>query len=143
MHIKHEIDNIFMTKLYIDTNVYLDYLLGRKDRLRPIGEFAFELLRRAVNCEFEILISDVVLDELRNNTSEEKINRLLQMLKRKLIPVKKDNDAVLQAQKISKTDFWDALHYVIAKREGAEIIVTRNVQHFGFSDLEVKFPENL
>ena len=129
--------------IYIDTNVYLHYLLRRKDKLRPIGEFAFELLRRAVKCEFEILISDVVLDELKNNTSKEKINLLLRMLKRKLVPVRKDNDAVLQAQKISKTDFWDALHYVIAKREGAEIIVTRNVQHFAFSDLEVKFPENL
>lgn len=45
-------------KIYLDTCIYLDYLMDRKDNLRPLGEFAFQLLKRTFECEFEIIISD-------------------------------------------------------------------------------------
>jgi predicted nucleic acid-binding protein len=132
-----------MTKLYIDTNVYLDYLLGRKDRLRPIGEFAFELLRRTVKCEFEILISELVIEELENNVGEEQISQLLNFIKKKIVVLDITKEDVLQSRQLSRTDPEDALHYLIAKKGGAEFIVTRNIQHFDFPDLQAVFPESI
>jgi len=129
--------------IYIDTNVYLDYLLNRKDRLRPLGDFAFELLRKAVSCEYWILLSDIVLDEMRAHTSKEDIEKLLCMIQKKLRLVPREEIDLIRAEEISPLNKIDALHYVLAKKGGAEIIVTRNTQHFGFSDLQVKFPENL
>jgi len=129
--------------IYIDTNVYLDYLLNRKDRLRPLGDFAFELLRKAIQCQYDILISDVVLDELENHISEEKINLLIDMIKVKTVSINREGSDDINARQISNEDYRDALHYILAKRGGAEIIVTRNIKHFPFSDLQIKFPENL
>jgi len=129
--------------IYIDANVYLDYLLNRKDRLRPLGDFAFELLRKAIKCHYNILISDVVLDELENHTSEEKINLLINMIKIKTIAIYREESDDINAKQISDENYYDALHYVLAKRGGAEIIVTRNVKHFPSSGLQIKLPENL
>ena len=63
--------------LYIDTNIYMDHFDGRVDRLRPLGEFAFQLLRRSLGCEFRIVISSLVLEELFYNSYEEPIKELL------------------------------------------------------------------
>ncbi len=37
-----------MPKIYVDTNIYLDFFLNRKDKLRPLGDFAFELFKRTL-----------------------------------------------------------------------------------------------
>ncbi len=129
--------------IYIDANVYMDYLLNRKDRLRPLGDFAFELLRKAVQCQYNILISDVVLDELKNNIPKETILPLLDMINKKLVFIEKEKLDEIKAEEISSENFWDALHYILAKKGGAEILVTRNIKHFPFSGLQIKFPENL
>lgn len=129
--------------IYIDTNVYLDYLLNRKDRLRPLGDFAFELLRQAIGCKYDLLISDILLIELRNNIEDERLTTLLNSIKQKTIFITKEKSDVIEAKKISSDNRWDALHYILAKRGGAEILVTRNIKHFPFSGLQIKLPENL
>lgn len=129
--------------IYIDANVYLDFLLGRKDKLRPLSDFAFELLRKAIECRYRILVSDFVIDELQNHTQEDKIKDLLKTIKRKVVLISRDDADVNEAKRISKTNCWDALHYVLAKKGGAEIIVTRNIKDFEFSELQIKLPENL
>lgn len=129
--------------IYIDSNVYLDYLLNRKDKLRPLGDFAFELLRKVISCKYEILISDLVLDELNNHADEDEIQKITDLIKVKMRLIRRDDKDVFEAKKISKKEQRDALHYVLAKKGGAKIIVTRNTEHFYFSELEVKFPENL
>jgi len=48
------------TRIYVDANIYLDYLEERTDRIRPLDEFAFKIFRRALECEFEIVISDAI-----------------------------------------------------------------------------------
>lgn len=129
--------------IYIDSNVYLDYLLNRKDRLRPLSDFAFELLKKAVSCEYWILMSDTVLDEISAYTSKEDIEKLIGMIQKKLKLVPREENDFIRAKQISPSNKIDALHYVLAKKGGAKIIVTRNIQHFDFSDLQIKFPENL
>ena len=51
-------------KLYLDTNFYLDYFLDRKDNLKPLGLYASKLYSEAVSCRFQVLISEIVVEEL-------------------------------------------------------------------------------
>ncbi len=133
-----------MTELiYIDSNVYLDYLLNRKDRLRPLGNFAFELIRQVISCKYEILISEFLLEEIENHADKDKIDKLFTSIQKKSKKVETKTNDIKKAKEISYENRWDALHYILAKRGGAELIVTRNVEHFDFSDLQVVFPENL
>jgi predicted nucleic acid-binding protein len=133
--------------IYCDTNFYLDYFLDRTDGLRPLGTFAFNLIKEVVDCKYEIIISDWVLIELENNgVPEENIGFILNDLKkiRKLkIVVREEND-IRDAKKLSKN--WpDALHVLLAKRAGAKVLVTRNIKDYADFQhlLEIKLPENL
>ncbi len=139
-----------MKKIYLDTNIYIDYFDGRSNGLRPLGDFAYELLRRTFQCEFVIIISPLVLDELFYNTYEKKINRLMKDLKEesKVISITETETDRMEARMLAKqrkTDFNDTLHTVLASRVKADFLVTRNIQHFAqLHDLiNVCYPENL
>ncbi|MBC8501447.1 MAG: PIN domain-containing protein [Nanoarchaeota archaeon] len=125
------------TLLYCDTNFYIDYLENRHDRLRPLGSFAFELLRRTIECEFKIIISDFVITELERYVKEEKIKDVLHSLKKtkKLVRIFKSKKDIKKARMLSKNKA-DALHAILAKKAGAEYIITRNLRDFAeFSHL--------
>lgn len=139
-----------MRTIYIDTNIYIDFFDNRSDRLRPLGEFAYNLLRRTFECEFRIIISGLVLEELDYNTYNEKAKELIKNLeeKNKIIDVKttqEDKKIAREIKKQRKTEFNDTLHAVIAKRLKAEYLVTRNIKHFSkLIDLvDVCYPESL
>jgi len=136
--------------IYLDTNIYMDHFDGRVDNLRPLGEFAFQIIRRTFECEFMIIFSSLVLDELVYNGYEEKINELIRDLKEKgkIISTDCNEDDKRKANKIRKeknTGFNDTVHALIAKRIGADYLVTRNVQDFiELQDLvKIVYPENL
>jgi len=137
-----------MLKIYLDTCIYLDYFEDRKDNLRPLGEFAFQLLKRTFECEFEIIISDWLLAELSKWADKQTITELFQKLKmlNKDISIETTNDDILKTKDIcnENTHFQDALHFVLAKKAGAMYIVTRNINHFPKDkSLAVVFPENV
>jgi len=120
--------------IYLDTNIYLDYLENRSDRLRPLGEIAFQLIKRALQCEFKIIISDIVLRELNKYAKKDKINLILEPLKkkRKIISIESNINnrrAAAKLQKECQIPFFDALHYVLAISNDAEFLVT-NDNHF-------------
>ena len=71
-------------KIYVDTNVFLDYCLERKSQYRDFQDYANQLLNRTLSCEFYIVISDITLFELKKRCSLE----FLEDLKHKLIFVK-------------------------------------------------------
>lgn len=136
--------------VYPDTNFYMDHFDGRVDNLRPLGEFAFQILRRIFECEFKVVISPLVLKELFYNTYEEKIKELMNDLKEKnkVIKIEVSEEDVKKARQISKernTSFNDTLHAVIANKAKAEYLITRNVKDFeDLQDLvKIAYPENL
>lgn len=136
--------------IYPDTNFYMDHFDGRVDNLRPLGEFAFQVLRRTFGCEFKIIISPLVLKELSYNTYEEKIAELIEDLKGKdkAIKVEISEEDVKKARQISterNTDFNDTLHAVVANKANADYLITRNIKDFGdLQDLvKIRYPENL
>jgi predicted nucleic acid-binding protein len=132
-------------KIYCDANIYLDLFENRKDRLRDLGEFAHQLLRRTLECEFDLIISDWLLFELKQYVKVETLTEFLEQYKQKnkIIKVAHTPEDIRQAKLIS-SHYQDALHQILAKRGGAKYLVTRNVQDFTCdSDLQIKFPENI
>ena len=118
-------------RIYVDTNVYLDYFENRRDRLRPLGEFAFQLFRRALKCEFEIVMSDFVMGELELRQPRERIDMFLEPLRKKgkIRVIHEEPGDIARAHSLSP-HWQDALHAVLAGKAEAECIVTRNVRDF-------------
>ncbi|MBU1321694.1 MAG: PIN domain-containing protein [Nanoarchaeota archaeon] len=54
-----------MTKYYLDTCIWIDYFEDRKDNFRPLGDWAFRLIKKIITDENVIIISDLVWFELR------------------------------------------------------------------------------
>ena len=134
-------------KIYCDTNIYMDFFEGRSDYLRPLDEFAFQIFKRVENGEFTLIISDHLLYELRNHIEEKKITELLQPLNQKgrIIKIFKTREDILKAKEISKENWKDALHAILANKAKAVYLLTRNIQDYvGCEHLvEIKFPENI
>jgi hypothetical protein len=135
-------------RVYCDTCVYIDALrLGKKsnDRLRPLDEFARSFLTRVDQGEYILVTSDHVLSEFTKVIgSDIKLKQLLDGITNKVHVVKDDND-VKKARELSKTNFPDALHVILALKAGAIIITTRDLDHFNeFRGLiEISLPESL
>ncbi|MBU2589452.1 MAG: type II toxin-antitoxin system VapC family toxin [Nanoarchaeota archaeon] len=120
--------------VYLDTNIYLDYLGNRCDNLRPLGEFAFQLINRALQCEFNILFSDLVLKELECFITKEHIEFIIKLLqsKNKIFKVQITSIDKRLASKLKNSfhvPYADALHYVLALNNDAEVLIT-NDKHF-------------
>ena len=128
-------------KIYVDTNIYLDYFLNRNDSLRPLGDFAFELFRRTRSCEFEIILSDWVEQELENNNAIQQLIKLKEELKHKLITITTTKEDINQAKKIKP--FEDSLHAILAQKAKATHIITRNIKDFENATITPIYPENL
>lgn len=122
-------------KLYLDTNIFLDYLLGRKDKFRDLSLIAFEFFRRIIKEEHEIIISDLLIKELEFNIDQNKINNILTWLSKenKIIKIRTEKEDRTQANIITKKyklHYSDCLHSTLAKKAKADYIITRNIKDF-------------
>lgn len=133
--IKRGIFGLFM-RIYVDTNVYLDYFLDRKK-----SDPAFRLFTDVISCKHKIIISEQVLYELNKQIDYSESLLLFQILEPKTIIVNADKSDFKKAKKID-THFSDALHIVLARKAGADVIITRNLNDF-LLFFEAKRPEEL
>lgn len=116
------------TLIYIDTNIYLDFLIkGRPPRQ---AEDAFNLFNRAIRCEFEILVSRKVKTEMYPNIQGNESAMLFKFLEPKLRYIEPTSEDEEEASKIDTKDTADALHAILAKKYGAVFLVTQNMRHF-------------
>ncbi len=113
-------------KVYVDTNVYLDFILNRSDKLRPLGELASQFFRRALDCEFEIVVSNHVISELKkNDIKDDELEDLWLWLKSKIVKVGvsfEDEERARTLHRSGLLHFQDALHYSIAQKVKAIIL---------------------
>ncbi len=130
--------------VYVDTNVWLDYIYDRKDNLRPLGAFAFELLRKAIQCQYTIIISDWTVVEIEKHKAENELHQALQWLKQanKLLWVHSTHTLRQQAR---KSNHWqDELHALLAIKARASFLATRNISDFSNRHtFQVVLPEQL
>lgn len=129
-------------RVYVDTNVYLDYLLERRNRVgADLSDVAFGVFAKAASCRFHIVVSDHVLNEIYDVIEPGEIEMLWTMLGKKAVLLRTDAHDLLAARSVP-THFADALHVVLARKGGAEVLITRNV--VDFRDLiETKRPEDI
>lgn len=135
-----------MSRIYVDSNIFIDVVEDRKNLIgKDIAKPASKMFFRAMSCEFYLIISSWTLKELYKHVNVDEIKMLFAMVKKKIITVKYDDRDVEEAKKRSRDNFDDALHIVLAEKEKADYIVTRNIDHFikiG-TKITIKRPENL
>ncbi|VVB81852.1 PIN domain protein [uncultured archaeon] len=120
-------------KIYVDTNVFLDYLLERKNKQgKDLSGPAFSVFKRAVSCEFYIILSNHLLNELHRMIKEDDTRMLLNFLNKKIITVEDEHEHK-----------GDEKHAVLAINAGADLIVTRNKNHFLNFSIKAVLPEEL
>jgi predicted nucleic acid-binding protein len=131
-----------MNKIFIDTDVILDFFFDRK----PFSDDATKLF---ILCEKKIVtgfVTPVILSNvyylLRKTAKHEKVIEKLKMLIN-LIEIATINKAtILEALNSEFKDFEDALQNYSAQHDkDIQVIVTRNVKDFKESRLSVMTPE--
>ncbi len=120
-------------KFYVDTSVWRDYFEDRGNGIRPLGEFAFRFLRKCQKDKATIIVSDIVIEELRRGLSEEQIEGMLSEFSELIVRVEHTEMQAEEARVFCRKHnyffpFADALHSIIARDEDATVI-TRD-KHF-------------
>lgn len=135
-----------MGNFYLDTSIWRDYYENRTDGIRPLGDWAFELLKYLIENDYTILYSDLVIDELKKEYTEDEISNIFDIVSDILLKVdikESDNQQALILSKKYKIPFGDALHAVLSVKNNA-ILISRD-KHFSELQYFVKVmkPEDL
>ena len=134
-------------RFYLDTAIWRDYFEDRKDRLQPLGEFAFQFLKNCEKHNYIILYSPLVLHELYSHYSDERVNEVFSSFANLLQEVKPQPGQLTEAKKINRkikdSHTADILHAILARDSGS-IMITRD-KHFEAltSVVEVLKPEEV
>ncbi len=118
-----------MLKIYVDTNVYMDLFKGRKSGYLDLAAFAAHLFWAVREKKYQLVISDWVFDEFCKYGDRKDIQQLISGLS-DVITIERTSQDEKEAHKLSRTNFPDALHVVLAKKGEAVYLVTRNTKDF-------------
>ena len=135
-----------MTHLYIDTNIIIDAVEGRKNKFgKNIGNPAADLFTQAISCKYHLIISTLTLKELFGLSKIDSTKMFFELAKHKIKKVAYSTEEENQAKQRSVEHYRDALHIIIAEREKSDCIVTRNEDHFKNigTTIPIKKPEDL
>lgn len=111
-----------MSKLvYVDTNVWLDYVKNRKSKYLDFSEIALNIFQRAVSCEFKILISKALMFELEKHLNKSDLKELISWIKPKIQTISESKKDVELAKNIN-IHFPDNLHYFLSKKHNALLV---------------------
>jgi len=136
-------------RFYVDTNVWLDFALDRKDGIRPLGELAFQFFKKCIRNRWRILYSGLVVEELGRKLSPKEIMESCfhivaseGLLKKVELPLEKEQEA-RRISKYEKVPLADATHALIAKHNKA-VVVSRDF-HFNVlaKIVKVALPEEI
>lgn len=122
-----------MTRYYVDTCIWRDYLESREDRLRPLGEFAYQFIKRSIDRHDTILYSWVIMEELSLKYPRKEIDICVAPIRdaKLLEEVEISGQNLAESKKLSiqrNVPRGDALH-ALAARENNAVIITRD-RHF-------------
>ena len=135
-----------LARYYLDTCIWIDYFENRKDRFRPLGEWALRAINEIINEEGIILISSLNHKELKKFYTEEKIHKMVShipavLLKMVFYSESQKNEAILTAKMLG-IPVSDALHAIIA-RDNSAVLITRDKHFFLIHGIDIKLPEEL
>lgn len=138
-----------MRRFYIDTAIWRDYFEDRRDGIRPLGEFAFQFLKKCTETGAEIIVSDTVVSELEIRFSKEQVKEIFSSFAGIIRNVAANSAQVSEAReewlkRKKQLPFKDVLHAIIA-RDNNSVLVTRDKHFFGLlaSIVQVEKPEDI
>ncbi|MBI5884874.1 hypothetical protein HZB89_02130 [archaeon] len=134
-------------KFYLDTSIWRDYFEDRKDNIRPLGKFAFQFLKNCGKAGCIVLYSDLVVQELKSDYSNERIAEVFSSFRHFLLEAPISNERISEARKIASsvegTHLKDALHAILA-RDNCAVMVARDKHFDALTHLvEVAKPEDI
>lgn len=131
--------------VYVDTNVFLDFLRDRENEFGgSLGARAERFFRRVLESELDIVVSDWVKEELSNHLDNGEERMLFSMLEDSIVEASYSNEDWKRAERIDEEEADDILHAVIADNVGADLVTTQNISDYGEVDfIEVKKPRDI
>jgi len=134
-------------RFYLDTSIWRDYFEDRSDGIRPLGEFAFQFLKKCLKEKYSVLVSDKVEKELLRYYSREKVNAVFSNFKEIIIKIKPTRKQVAEAGNIwiknnKEFPLNDILHAIIA-RDANAILVSRDFHFRALEISECRLPEEI
>ncbi len=132
-----------MKKLFIDTNVVIDFLANRE----PFHKAAYKVFLMGGGEKARLYVSALsfttIYYVLRKQYEAERLLSLLRDL-RLLVAVVATNDYIIeQALESNFSDFEDAVQFYTAASVGADYIVTRNTKDYSHASISVVTPDEL
>lgn len=132
---------------YIDSCIWRDYFENRSDKFRPLGDWAFSLIKLIIQENNLIIYSDLVEEELHEGFSEEDIKKIISIVpKENLVKIESSSEQLKEAIQIAKKlriPVKDTLHAILA-RDNDAIMVTRDKHFYELSGkVTIKKPEDL
>ncbi|MDD9954556.1 MAG: PIN domain-containing protein [Candidatus Woesearchaeota archaeon] len=128
------------TTVYVDTNVIMDFLLDRR-------KSAATFFIRARSCEFSLVLSTLTIKELAKYHASSEVELFLKVLREKAVVhdiTEEDKRRAQEAVQTHDTHYADALHYVVARRVGATILLTQNTKDFlCFDDILIRGSDDI
>lgn len=115
---------------------------------RPLGAYATKLVFKIVKDKDMIIISDLLISELKRSLGDEEIKHLFDMLSllgklKRVSACKSEDDESRRLAKLRNIPVPDALHAVIARNNSA-ILVTQDKHFQLLKDIvEVRKPEEV
>lgn len=131
--------------VYVDTNVFLDFLLDRENEFGgDLGARAEQFFRRVMEGEFDIVVSDWMEEELYNQIEEGEASMLFNMLEGSIVEASYSEEDRDRAEEIDEDEADDILHAVIADNVGADVVATQNISDYKEVDfIPVKKPRDI
>lgn len=130
-----------MDKIFIDTDVILDFMIGR----HPFAIDAAQILSLAERKKVSICTTSLVFSNayyiLRKLGTHKKVMEKLTKLARLLDIIGISKLPLLHALSSEFNDFEDALQHYAALAENVKIIITRNTKDYKHSELAVLTPD--
>lgn len=138
-----------MTATMADTCIYLNYFFDEEGKLIDVGEEARVFFNKVKDGEFELVVSDHLEWQLKDKLGDryceyEELKAEIKKNNNLIEVVTEDKDK--RIARTLPTEFEDALHFQLACKGGAEILVTRNIQDYaeldGMNGMKIRFPEH-
>ncbi len=129
-----------MKKVFLDTNVILDFILERDGADDAADIFTLGEEKKAELCVSFLTMANTAYVVRRGHTKEE-LYAFMTDLSAMVRTLSMTENQLTEALQCVETDFEDVLQYVCAKDNDCDVIVTRNARHFRFSDLIVLTPK--
>jgi predicted nucleic acid-binding protein len=130
-----------ISKVFIDTNIFLDILLERK----PFYELSQEIILQTARKDITTYISGSSVTDLyyickKGGIEDGKILNYLKELMGTVEVLNIDKAAINDAISSGMKDFEDAVQIMACKKEGIDLIITRNKKDFTNDWIKVQTP---